>query len=134
VFGDYIDVYDIQRAVNDEATVPIYYESRLIDLNMDEDTKRWLDEEVDDLLEGEEMTRQDRLKAEYAQKEAIVGNSQRLELVAKDIVTHFEERLSVLEGKGMIVTMSRHIAADLYDQIIAIKPNWHSDKDDEGYI
>ncbi len=80
------------------------------------------------------MTRQDRLKAEYAQKEAIVGNSQRLELVAKDIVTHFEERLSVLEGKGMIVTMSRHIAADLYDQIIAIKPNWHSDKDDEGYI
>lgn len=134
VFGEYIDVYDIQRAVEDKATVPIYYESRLIDLGMDESTKHWLDKEVDDLLEGEEMTRQDRLKAEYAQKEAIVGNSQRLELVAKDIVTHFEERLSAIDGKGMIVTMSRGIAADLYERIVALRPDWHSDSDDEGAI
>ena len=134
VFGDYIDVYDIQRAVEDKATVPIYYESRLIDLGMDESTKHWLDKEVDDLLEGEEMNRQDRLKAEYAQKEAIVGNSQRLELVAKDIVTHFEERLSAIEGKGMVVTMSRGIAADLYERIVALRPDWHSDNDDEGAI
>ena len=134
VFGEYIDVYDIQRAVEDHATVPIYYESRLIDLGMDESTKHWLDQEVDDLLEGEEMTRQDRLKAEYAQKEAIVGNSQRLELVAKDIVTHFEERLSAIDGKGMIVTMSRGIAADLYARIVALRPDWHSDNDDEGAI
>ena len=134
VFGDYIDVYDIQRAVEDQATVPIYYESRLIDLGMDESTKHWLDKEVDDLLEGEEMTRQDRLKAEYAQKEAIVGNNQRLELVAKDIVTHFEERLSAIDGKGMIVTMSRRIAADLYERIVALRPDWHSDNDEEGAI
>lgn len=134
VFGEYIDVYDVQRAVEDKATVPIYYESRLIDLGMDESTKQWLDREVDDLLEGEEMSRQDRLKAEYAQKEAIVGNSKRLSLIAKDIIEHFEERLSVLEGKGMIVTMSRQIAADLYDKIVELRPQWHSESDDEGAI
>ena len=134
VFGDYIDVYDIQRAVEDKATVPIYYESRLVDLGMDETTKQWLDKEVDDLLEGEEITRQDQLKAEYAQKEAIVGNSERLGLIAKDIVDHFENRLSVIEGKGMIVTMSRHIAADLYEAIIAIRPEWHDNDDTRGAI
>lgn len=134
VFGSYIDVYDVQRAVEDNATVPIYYESRLIDLGMDESTKRWLDKEVDDLLEGEEMSRQDRLKAEYAQKEAIVGNSQRLELVAKDIVEHFENRVSALNGKGMIVTMSRQIAADLYDKIIALRPEWGNEDDEKGQI
>ncbi len=134
VFGDYIDIYDVQRAVEDKATVPIYYESRLIDLGMDTSTKQWLDREVDELLEGEEMTRQDKLKAEYAQKEAIVGNSQRLKLVAKDIITHFEDRLSAIEGKGMVVTMSRGIAADLYEQIVALRPDWHSDSDDEGAI
>lgn len=134
VFGDYIDIYDVQRAVEDKATVPIYYESRLVDLGMDESTKLWLDKEVDDLLEGEEMSRQDQLKAEYAQKEAIVGNSERLRLVAEDIVNHFEDRLSVLEGKGMIVTMSRHIAADLYDKIVAIRPDWHNEDDAKGVI
>lgn len=134
VFGDYIDIYDVQRAVEDKATVPIYYESRLVDLGMDASTKLWLDKEVDELLEGEEMTRQDQLKAEYAQKEAIVGNGERLRLIAEDIVNHFEDRLSVLEGKGMIVTMSRAIAADLYDKIIAIRPDWHSDDDDKGAI
>lgn len=134
VFGDYIDIYDVQRAVEDKATVPIYYESRLIDLGMDASTKQWLDREVDDLLEGEEMTRQDKLKAEYAQKEAIVGNSERLGLVAKDIISHFEERLSVIEGKGMGVTMSRGIAADLYARIVELRPDWHSESDDEGAI
>lgn len=134
VFGDYIDIYDVQRAVEDKATVQIYYESRLIDLGMDESTKVWLDKEVDDLLEGEEMTRQDKLKAEYAQKEAIVGNSERLKLIAKDIIEHFKKRLEVIEGKGMIVTMSRHIAADLYDKIIELHPDWHSESDDEGVI
>lgn len=134
VFGDYIDIYDVQRAVEDESTVPIYYESRLIDLGMDESTKRWLDEEVDDLLEGEEVSRQDRLKAEYAQKQAIVGNSERLELVAKDIIEHFGARLEVIDGKGMIVTMSRQIAADLYDKIISLRPEWHSDDPEKGAI
>lgn len=134
VFGDYIDIYDVQRAVEDHATVPIYYESRLVDLGMDESTKLWLDREVDELLEGEELSRQDQLKAEYAQKEAIVGNSERLRLIAEDIVKHFDERLSVLEGKGMIVTMSRQIAADLYDKIVTIRPDWHSDDDEQGGI
>lgn len=134
VFGEYIDIYDVQRAVEDKATVPIYYESRLIDLGMDETTKRWLDKEVDDLLEGEEMSRQDQLKAEYAQKEAIVGNSERLKLVARDIVDHFEARLSALEGKGMIVTMSRAIAAHLYDEIVALRPDWHSSDDEKGGV
>jgi len=134
VFGDYIDIYDVQRAVEDKATVPIYYESRLVDLGMDDSTKLWLDKEVDDLLEGEEMTRQDQLKAEYAQKEAIVGNGKRLELIAQDIVRHFEERLSVLEGKGMIVIMSRRIAADLYDKLVALRPEWHSEDDKQGAI
>jgi len=134
VFGSYIDIYDVQRAVEDKATVPIYYESRLIDLGMDEATKKWLDQEVDDLLEGEELSRQGQLKAEYAQKEAIVGNSSRLRLVAKDIVDHFEKRQEVLDGKGMIVTMSRQIATDLYDEIISIRPDWHSDNDDQGMI
>lgn len=134
VFGDYIDIYDIQQAVVDKATVPIYYESRLVDLGMDEATKEWLDREVDDLLEGEEMTRQDQLKAEYAQKEAIVGNSERLRLIAKDIVDHFENRLSVLEGKGMIVTMSRQIAVDVYDKIVELRPEWHDESDDKGAI
>jgi len=134
VFGDYIDIYDVQRAVEDKATVPIYYESRLIDLGMDESTKKWLDKEVDDLLEDEEMNRQDRLKAEYAQKEAIVGNGERLNLVAKDIIEHFENRLSALEGKGMIVAMSRQIAAELYEKIIKHRPNWHDNDDEEGTI
>lgn len=134
VFGDYIDIYDIKRAVEDKATVPIYYESRLIDLGMDESTKQWLDHEVDDLLEGEEMSRQDKLKAEWAQKEAIVGNTERLKLIAEDIVKHFENRLTALDGKGMIVTMSRRIAASLYDEIVALRPEWHGDSDDEGYI
>ena len=134
VFGEYIDIYDVQRAVEDNATVPIYYESRLIDLGMDVATKQWLDQEVDDLLEGEELSRQDQLKAEHAQKEAIVGNSERLKLVAKDIIEHFEDRLSALEGKGMIVTMSRQIAAGLYSEIVVLRPDWHSDSDDEGTI
>ncbi len=134
VFGKYIDIYDIQRAVDDHATVPIYYESRLIDLGIDESTKQWIDQEVNELLEGEEAARQDQLKSEYAQKEAIVGNSKRLKLVAKDIVDHFENRLSVLEGKGMVVTMSRQIAAALYDEITALRPEWHSEDDNEGAI
>ena len=134
VFGDYVDIYDIKQAVDDGATVPIYYESRLIDLNMDEETKRWLDQEVDDLLEGEELNRQDKLKAEYAQKEAIVGNAERLNLIALDIIEHFETRQSVLEGKGMIATMSRKIAVELYERIVAYRPDWHSDNVDEGKI
>lgn len=134
VFGDYVDVYDVKQAVDDGATVSIYYESRLVDLNMDEDTKRWLDREVDDLLEGEEANRQDKLKAEYAQKEAIVGNAERLNVIALDIIQHFEQRQESLEGKGMVVTMSRSIAAELYEKIVAYRPDWHSDDDRQGKV
>ena len=134
VFGDYVDVYDVKQAVDDGATVPIYYESRLVDLNMDEETKRWLDQEVDELLEGEELNRQDKLKAEYAQKEAIVGNAERLNVIALDIIQHFEQRQESLEGKGMVVTMSRGIAAELYEKIVAYRPGWHSDDDKDGKV
>lgn len=134
VFGEYVDIYDVKQAVVDGATVNIYYESRLVDLNMDEDTKRWLDQEVDELLEGEEVTRQDKLKTEYAQKEAIVGNAERLNVIAIDIIQHFEQRQESLEGKGMIVTMSRNIAAELYEKIVAYRPDWHSDDDKGGKI
>lgn len=134
VFGDYVDIYDVKQAVEDGATVPIYYESRLVDLNMDEDTKRWLDQEVDELLEGEELSRQDKLKTEYAQKEAIVGNGERLNTIALDIIQHFEQRQEVIEGKGMIVTMSRNIAVDLYEKIVGYRPDWHGDDDAAGKI
>lgn len=134
VFGSYVDVYDVKQAVADGATVQIFYESRLVDLGMDEATKEWLDHEVDELLEGEETTRQDKLKAEYAQKEAIVGNAERLNTIALDIIDHFEARQDVIEGKGMIVTMSRNIAAELYEKITAYRPEWHSDDDKEGAI
>jgi len=134
MFGDYIDIYDVERAVRDGVTVPIYYESRLVNLDMDETMRQWLDTEVDDLLEGEELSRQGALKAEYAQKEAIVGNSKRLDVIALDIIQHFEKRQGVLSGKGMIVTMSRGIAADLYQRIVAHRPDWHSDDDILGII
>lgn len=134
VFGNYIDIYDIKQAVEDKATVPIYYESRLIDIGMDDDAREWLDSEMDALLEGEDLDRQQKLQAEWAQKEAIVGNGGRLELVVKDIVEHFETRQEAIDGKGMIVTMSRRIACDLYDQIIALRPDWHGDTDDTGFI
>jgi type I restriction enzyme R subunit len=134
VFGSYVDVYDVKQAVADGATVQIFYESRLVDLGMDEATKEWLDHEVDELLEGEETTRQDKLKAEYAQKEAIVGNAERLNTIALDIIEHFEARQDVIEGKGMIVTMSRNIAAELYEKITAYRSEWHSDDDKAGVI
>lgn len=134
VFGSYVDIYDVKQAVDDGATVPIYYESRLVDLNMDEETKRWLDEEVDELLEGEELARQDKLKAEYAQKEAIVGNGERLNTIALDIIQHFEQRQESLDGKGIIVTMSRNIAVELYEKIVTYRPDWHGDDDKQGKI
>lgn len=134
VFGNYIDIYDIKQAVEDKATVPIYYESRLIDLGMDESVHDWLDMEMETLLEGEELDRQQRLQAEWTQKEAIVGNGERLDLIAKDIIEHFEARQEVIAGKGMIVTMSRRIAADLYEKIVTLRPGWHGDTDDTGSV
>ncbi len=134
VFGDVIDTYDISRAVQDEATVPIYYEARLARIGLDAKESKRINREFEDITAGEESTRKERIKARWARLEKMVGSEKRLCLVAKDIVSHFEERLNVIEGKGLIVTMSRRIAVDVYTQITKLRPDWHSDKLDEGKI
>lgn len=133
VFGNYVDIYDIAKSVEDGATVRIYYESRLAKVNLDDEGKRLI-EEFDKELEQEELTETQRAKAKWAKLEAIVGNKPRIKNLAKDIVTHFEQRQSVLEGKGMIVAMSRRIAVDLYNEIIALRPDWHNDDPSKGEI
>ncbi|HIJ80757.1 MAG TPA: type I restriction endonuclease subunit R [Desulfuromonadales bacterium] len=134
VFGDYISVYDIQRAVIDGATVPIYYESRLAKLELKETERPLIDPEFDEVTEGEEVDRKEKLKSRWAQLEALVGSEKRLKLVAADLVRHFEERQSALDGKAMIVCMSRRICYELYQQIVALRPEWHNEDDDKGSI
>jgi len=134
VFGDYIDVYDIQRAVADGATVPIYYEARLARLKLREDKRPHIDPQFEEITEGEEEAVKDKYRTKWAQLEAMVGTSERLEQIAADIVAHFEARLETLDGKGMIVCMSRRIAVDLYDQIVRLRPSWHDDRDDAGAL
>jgi type I restriction enzyme R subunit len=134
VFGDYISIYDIQRAVEDGATVPIYYESRLAKLALDEAERPKIDPQFEEATEGEEVERKEKLKTKWAQLEAIVGADKRLRLVAADIVEHFERRCEALEGKGMIVCMSRRICVDLYHEIVRLRPQWHHDDDDQGAL
>ncbi|MBP9185894.1 MAG: type I restriction endonuclease subunit R [Bacteroidia bacterium] len=134
VFGQYVDVYDISQAVADGATVRIYYESRLAKVNLDEEGKRLIEEFDKELEEDEEITDQQKAKAKYTKLEAIVGNKERIKNLAKDIVTHSEQRQKVFDGKGMIVAMSRRIAADLYKEIIALRPEWHDDDLSKGAI
>ncbi|HEX9640189.1 MAG TPA: type I restriction enzyme endonuclease domain-containing protein, partial [Candidatus Krumholzibacteria bacterium] len=134
VFGDYISVYDIQRAVQDGATVPIYYESRLAKLGLDEAERPKIDPEFEEATEGEEVERKEKLKTRWAQLEAIVGAEKRLGLVAQDIVDHFERRLEILEGKAMIVCMSRRICVELYRELVRLRPAWHEEDDDRGTI
>jgi len=132
VFGDYISVYDIQRAVQDGATVPIYYESRLAKIALDEAERPKIDPDFEEATEGEEVDRKEKLKSRWAQLEAVVGSKRRLSLVARDIVDHFEKRLEALDGKGMIVCMSRRIAVELYQEIAKLRPDWHADADEAG--
>ena len=134
VFGDYISVYDIQRAVEDGATVPIYYESRLAKLALDEAARPSIDPDFEEATEGEEVERKERLKSRWAQLEAIVGAGQRLRLVTGDIVAHFDDRTEAMEGKAMVVCMSRRICVDLYDGLIRLRPDWHDDDDGGGRI
>ena len=134
VFGDYISVYDIQRAVEDQATVPIYYESRLAKLSLDESERPNIDPGFEDATEGEEIARQERLKTKWAQLEAIVGTEKRLNLIAQDIVAHFEQRLEALDGKAMVVCMSRRICIELYRELVRLRPAWHREEDDKGQI
>ena len=133
VFGSYIDIYDIAQAVKDGATVPIYYESRLVKVHLDKKGKKLLDE-LDDDLQYEDLSTTQKAKANQTQLEAIIGSSKRLKMIAEDIITHFEHRQTVNRGKGMIVTMSRRIAADLYENIVKLRPNWHSDDLHNGNI
>lgn len=132
VFGNYIDVYDMTQAVADGSTVKIYYESRVIPLNLPQNLD--LDEAYNDITEDQEEDVKQRLKSKWSRIEALAGAKPRIEALAKDIIQHFETRQQAMKGKGMIVTMSRRIAVDLYDEIIRLKPEWHSDDDDKGVI
>ncbi|MDH4246197.1 MAG: type I restriction endonuclease subunit R [Deltaproteobacteria bacterium] len=134
VFGDYIDVYDIQQAVTDGATVRIFYESRLAKISLNDAIIPNLDEEVADVTEGEEVEGAEKLKSKWAQVEKLVGTAQRLDQVAQDIVTHFETRMALVEGKGMVVCMSRRICVDLYKRIVALRPAWHNEDDAKGRV
>ena len=134
VFGDYISVYDIQRAVVDKATVPIYYESRLAKLELKDSERPKIDPEFEEATEGEEVERKERLKTKWAQLEAVVGSANRIKLIARDLVDHFEERLATMDGKAMVVCMSRRICVEMFREIVALRPAWHDEADDQGTI
>jgi len=132
VFGDYISVYDIQRAVVDGATVPIYYESRLAKLELKASERPKIDPEFEEATEGEEVERKEKLKSRWAQLEAVVGSDNRIKLIARDLIDHFENRLLTMDGKAMVVCMSRRICVELYREIAALRPQWHGDTDELG--
>jgi type I restriction enzyme, R subunit len=131
IFGDYISVYDIQRAVADGATVPIYYESRIAKLALNQDELPKLDDEFEEITEGEEEDKKQKLKTKWAALEALVGDSKRIALIAADLVQHYERRIEAMDGKAMIVCMSRRICVDLYEAIIKLRPDWASAADDD---
>ena len=131
VFGDYISIYDIQRAVADKATVPIYYESRIAKLGLNAAELPKIDAEFDEITEGEEQTKKEQLKTKWAALEAMVGDPKRIALIAADLVQHFEKRWEAMDGKAMIVCMSRRICVDLYHALIKLRPDWASAKDDD---
>ena len=133
VFGNYVDIYDIAQAVEDGATVRIYYESRLAKVQLSEEGKK-LVQELDDELEQDELTETQKAKAKWTQLEALIGSKRRIDNIAQDIVSHFEARQQVFDGKGMIVSMSRRIAAELYAAIVALRPEWHSDDPAKGVV
>lgn len=131
VFGDYISIYDIQRAVADKATVPIYYESRISKLGLNASELPTLDADFEEITEGEEETRKEKLKSKWAALEALVGDPKRVALIAADLVAHFEKRVEAMDGKAMIVCMSRRICVDFYEALIKLRPDWASAKDDD---
>jgi len=133
VFGNYVDIYDISQAITDGATVRIFYESRLAKITLSDEGKK-LVKELDDDLEQDELSETQKAKAKWTQLEALVGSADRIKQVAKDIITHFEQRQEVMEGKSMIVAMSRRIAAELYKAITDLKPEWHSEDLKKGVI
>lgn len=131
VFGNYISIYDIQRAVADKATVPIYYESRIAKLGLNAAELPKIDEEFEEITEGEEFTKKEKLKTKWAALEALVGNPKRIKIIAADLVNHFEKRVEAMDGKAMIVCMSRRICVELHDAIVKLRPEWASAPDDD---
>mgnify|MGYP006413169281 FL=1 len=134
VFGKYVDSYDIEQAVEDGATVRIYYESRLAKLDLKPEERPKIDKEFEEVTEGEEFEGIEKLKSKWARTEKVVGSKRRIKKIAKDIVIHFEERLNVLDGKAMIVCMSRRICVELHNEIVKIRPDWYNKDDDKGFI
>jgi len=134
VFGEYVDVYDVERAVEDGATVPIYYESRLAKVHLDDAEHAKVDDEVEAVTEDTDFTGKEKAKAKWAQLEAIIGQDTRLDTIAQDFVEHFEKRQEAFEGKAMFVAMSRRIAVEVYKRIVALRPEWHSNDLDKGVI
>jgi len=134
VFGNYIDKYDIERAVDDGATVRIFYESRLAKLELKDKEKPKIDPEFEELTEGEEVEKKEKLKSKWARLEAVVGANKRIKQIAKDIVNHWEERLKVIDGKAMIVCMSRRICVELHNEIVKLRPGWYNKEDNKGII
>ena len=134
VFGDYISVYDVMRSVEDKATVPIYYESRLAKLSLDDQERPNIDPGFEEVTEGEEVERREKLKTKWAQLEAVVGSQKRIALIAEDIVSHYENRLDAMDGKAMVVCMSRRICVDLYQELVRLRPDWQHDDNNQGAI
>jgi len=134
VFGDYISIYDVVQAQADRVTVPIYYEGRHVRLDLPDEEKPRIDEDFESLTEDEEDETKAKLKSKWAALEAVVGSGHRIEVIAEDIVAHFEQRCEALRGKGMIVCMSRRICVEIYDAIIRLRPEWHSDDDNTGAL
>ena len=134
IFGEYIDIYDISRAVEDGATVPIFYESRLARIELNEDEKPLIDAEIEALIEDESLSEAEKMKAKWSAVEALVGSDKRLEQIAADMVTHLEARIEAMNGKAMAVCMSRRICVALYNRIIALRPDWHSADDSDGLV
>ncbi|MDD4083571.1 MAG: type I restriction endonuclease subunit R [Sphaerochaetaceae bacterium] len=134
IFGNYVDIYDISQAELDNRTVKIYYESRIAKIKLKEEMRPKIDSELEEITENEEETRKEKLKSKWATLEAMVGSKERVQLIAKDIVEHFEKRQEVVQGKAMIVGMSRRICIDLYDELIKLRPNWENKDDDKGIL
>ncbi len=134
VFGKYVDIYDVQQAVEDGSTVRIYYESRLAKIDLKPEERPHIDQEFEEVTEGEEISAKEKLKSKWARVEAVVGSENRIKTIARDIVEHWESRSSVLEGKAMIVTMSRRIAIELHNEIVKIRPEWYNKNDDHGKV
>ncbi|HDR7385653.1 TPA: type I restriction endonuclease subunit R [Bacillus toyonensis] len=134
VFGHYIDVYDMTRSVEDEATVKIYYENRIIKLETDEEELKKIDDEFEEITEGQEENDREKYKTKWSRLEAVVGSPNRVKKLAYDIVQHYEEKSKTIAGKAMVVCMSRRICVDLYDEIVKLRPEWHSDDLEKGVV